>query len=47
MKTLIRLCKDEQGITMPEYALITMMIALGAFFAMVGLGFKYMELFIH
>jgi Flp pilus assembly pilin Flp len=47
MKKLLRFLKSQDGTTMPEYALISLMIALAAIFATIGLGLKFMHLFIH
>ncbi len=45
MKTLLGLLKEEDGTTVAEYALISMMIALFAAFSFVALGIKFLELF--
>jgi len=46
MKTLIRFVIEEDGTTVPEYALIAGMISLAAISAMVLLGIKFLVLFV-
>ena len=47
MKNLLHFLKKEDGTTMPEYALISLMIALAAIFFTIALGLKFMHLFMH
>jgi Flp pilus assembly pilin Flp len=47
MKTLLHFMKKEDGTTMPEYALISLVIALAAIFFTIALGLKFMHLFMH
>lgn len=47
MKTLLSFLNQEDGTTMPEYALISLVIVLATIFFTIGLGLKFMHLFMH